>query len=346
MNALLSLVVVSILIVIAGVGVGTAGLHSLFGVFLPYIAIALFLGGLIYRVFSWPKSPVPFRIPTTCGQQRSLPWIKYSKLDNPHTTLGVIGRMLLEVLFFRSLFRNTRTELVKGEKVTHGPTKWLWLAGLAFHWTFLVILFRHLRFFTEPIPFFVDLIQNVDGFFEIGVPVVYATSLIFLGAVTFLVLRRLYIPQVRYISLISDYFPLFLILSIGGTGVLLRHFVKTDVVGIKNLAMGLLSFNPVAPENVHYLFYIHLFLVCMMIAYFPFSKLTHMAGIFMSPTRNLANTNREVRHINPWNAPVKVHTYEEYEDDFRDKMVACGIPVDKQPEPKQDKPEEKTEGKE
>ena len=71
-------------------------------------------------------------------------------------------------------------------------------------------------------------------------------------------------------------------------------------------------------------------MVGVLFAYFPFSKLTHMAGVFLSPTRNLANNNREIRHINPWNAPVKLHTYEEYEDEFREKMKGAGIPVEKE----------------
>ena len=70
----------------------------------------------------------------------------------------------------------------------------------------------------------------------------------------------------------------------------------------------------------------------VLFAYFPFSKLVHMGGIFLSPTRNLSNNNRIVRHINPWNYPVKTHTYEEYEDEFREKMVEAGLPVDKMPE--------------
>jgi hypothetical protein len=37
-----------------------------------------------------------------------------------------------------------------------------------------------------------------------------------------------------------------------------------------------------------------------------------------------------VRHVNPWNYPVKVHTYEEYEDDFRVKMKNAGLPVEKE----------------
>jgi nitrate reductase gamma subunit len=149
-------------------------------------------------------------------------------------------------------------------------------------------------------------------------------------AVAFLFVRRVVAPQVRYISLASDYFPLFLLLGIGLTGLVLRHFVKTDIVGVKELGMGLLSFSPVASDQIHSLFYGHLFLVTILIAYFPFSKLMHMAGVFLSPTRNLANNNRMRRHINPWDYPVKIHTYEAYEEEFRQKMVAAEIPVEKE----------------
>jgi hypothetical protein len=55
-----------------------------------------------------------------------------------------------------------------------------------------------------------------------------------------------------------------------------------------------------------------------------------MAGIFLSPTRNLRNMSRQERHINPWNHPVKVHTYEEYEDEFRGPMKEVGLPVEKE----------------
>jgi nitrate reductase gamma subunit len=101
-------------------------------------------------------------------------------------------------------------------------------------------------------------------------------------------------------------------------------------VGIKELTMGLITFSPVIPTTVGTIFYIHLFLVSALFAYFPLSKLMHMAGVFLSPTRNLANNNRAAMHVNPWNYPVKVHTYEEYEDDFREKMKLSGIPVEKE----------------
>jgi nitrate reductase gamma subunit len=114
------------------------------------------------------------------------------------------------------------------------------------------------------------------------------------------------------------------------SGFWLRHLARTDLEGVKQLAVGLVTFNPVVPASVANLFFGHLFLVCVLLAYFPFSKLTHMAGVFLSPTRNLANNNRVKRHVNPWDYPVKVHTYAEYEDELRDKMKAAGIPVERQ----------------
>jgi len=238
--------------------------------------------------------------------------------------------MAMEVLLFRSLFRNTRVELRDGPKLSYASSKWLWLGGLAFHYTFLFIVIRHLRLFFEPVPGAIAIVESLDGFFQVGAPVVYITDLIFLGAVTFLFLRRVIIPQVRYISLAADYFPLFLIGGIGITGVLMRYFLKTDVVGIKELTMGWVTLKPVVPQGINIIFYIHLFLVSSLLIYFPMSKLMHMAGVFLSPTRNLANNNRAAMHVNPWNYPVKVHTYQEYEDDYREKMKAAGLPVEKE----------------
>ncbi len=330
MGLLFSFFTVTALVLIVLTGVKAANLHYLFGVIVPYAAFLTFIIGVIYRVMQWGRVPVPFRIPTTAGQEKSFPWIKQNAIDNPSTAFGVIIRMAFEVLLFRSLFRNTKAELREGPKLSYGSTKWLWLGGLAFHWTFLIILTRHLRLFFEPVPAFVKVLESLDGFFQVAAPVLYLTDIVFLGAVTFLFLRRVIIPQVRYISLAADYFPLFLIFSIGFTGILMRYFFKTDIVGIKQLTLGLITFSPVVPKDIGIIFYIHLFLVSALFAYFPMSKLMHMAGVFLSPTRNLANNNRAVMHVNPWNYPVKVHTYEEYENDFREKMKAAGLPVEKE----------------
>jgi nitrate reductase gamma subunit len=325
-----SIIAVAALILVAFFGVGTVHLNYLFGVIIPYAAFALFIVGMIYRVLLWAARPVPFRIPTTAGQAKSLPWIKQNKIDDPSTALGAFVRMAFEVLLFRSLFRNLRSELRSGPKLAYASSKWLWIAALAFHYSFLIILLRHLRLFTEPVLPFVKTLETLDAFFQVWVPLLYITDLVLIGAVTYLFLRRVLIPQMRYISLPADYFPLFLILSIGITGGLMRYFFKVSVIDVKQLTMGLINFKPVVPEGIGVLFYIHLFLVSTLFAYFPFSKLTHMAGVFLSPTRNLANTNRMERHINPWNYPVKIHTYEEYEEDFRHFMKDAGLPLEKE----------------
>ena len=327
MAAFLSLILVLLLGIAGYFGGSAAG--TFFGVIIPYAAIAVFLAGVIYRIVLWANAPVPFRITATCGQQKSLPWIKSSRLDNPASGLGTVARMALEILMFRSLFRNTKAEIKDGPRLVFSERKFLWLAALAFHWTFLFVLMRHLRFFLEPVPGCVLFAQELDGFFQIGTPVLYMTDCIILAALGFLLIRRLADVQVRYISLFADYFALFMLLGLALSGIVLRYFIKTDISGIKELAMGLATFSPTVPAGLHPIFFLHMFLLSILVAYFPFSKLMHLGGVFLSPTRNLANNNRMKRHINPWNYPVKVHTYEEWEEEFRDKIKAAGLPLEK-----------------
>jgi len=335
---LYALLAVIVLFFVAYVGAEVLGLRYIFGVLIPYLAVIVFIAGFIYKVMGWARSAVPFRIPTTCGQQKSLPWIQPNKIDCPTSTGAVFIRMILEICCFRSLFRNTKMSLEEGDKLTYRWEIWLWVFALAFHYSFLVIILRHFRLFTEPVPFFIQLLEKVDGFFRIevlydtiqtGLPGVFLSGLVLLAAVTFLLLRRILMPQVRYISLAADYFPLFLIFGIAFTGILMRYFTKIDVTAAKSLAMGLVTFHPAAPKGIGGIFYAHLFFVSILLAYFPFSKLMHLGGVFLSPTRNLTTNTREKRHENPWNYPVPVHTYDEYEEEFREKMVEAGLPVDK-----------------
>jgi nitrate reductase gamma subunit len=297
--------------------------------FVPYAAAALFAGGLAWRVVRWSLSPVPFRIPLTCGQQKSLRWIKAGALDSPSSTTGVVARMFLEICLFRSLFRNTRVDLDKGPRLLYGENKLLWLGAMAFHWSLLLVLIRHLRLLVEPVPRFVAVLESVDGFFHVGVPVLYMTDIALGAALLYLLGRRLFDARIRFISLFTDYFALFLLLGIAATGIWMRYFARVDVVTVKQLAIGLATFHPVQPAALGALFFAHLTLVATLAAYFPFSKLVHLGGVFLSPTRNLANDNRARRHVNPWDYPVKVHTYEEWEAEFHDKIAAAGLPLER-----------------
>ena len=313
---------------LAGAAMGaSAGARESVGVLVPYLACFVFLAGICARMWRWAATPVPFRIPTTCGQQKSLAWIPSAKLENPASGPAAAVRMGAEVLLFRSLFRNTRTDVAEN-RAYFGDAKLLWLAAIAFHWSMLVILLRHLRLFLEPIPGWVLLLQRADGFFQIGTPELYLSDLAFVAALAYLLWRRFGDPAIRYISLATDYLCLFLLLGAGVTGLLMRHFGKVDVAAIKQFALGLVTFSPVVPQTVGALFFTHLMLVSALAAYFPFSKLVHMGGVFLSPTRNLANNSRMVRHVNPWNYPVKKHTYAEWEEEYRDKLKAAEIPME------------------
>jgi len=330
MNVLYALFLVGVAVLLVVMGVGGLGWHALFGVIIPYIAVAVFILGLIYRVWKWARAPVPFHIPTSGGQQKSLPWIKQDKVESPTSTIGVIARMALEVLLFRSLFKNEKAELKESQKLSFKGNRFLWLGGLAFHWSLLIIVFRHTRLFTEPVPSIVLFIREVDGIFQQPFPILYITDIIILIALTYLFIRRVVYPQIRHISLPSDYFVVLLLLGVVIQGGLMRLFYKVDVVAIKELAMGVLTFSPTVPEGIGLAFYIHLFLVSVLVAYFPLSKLVHGPGMLFSPTRILKNNSRVRRHINPWNYPVKVHTYQEWEDEFRDKMKQVGLPLEKE----------------
>lgn len=306
---------------------------SLFGVVLPYAAALVFIGGFVWRIMNWAKSPVPFRIPTTGGQQRSLDFIKPARLDSPYTKAGTVGRMILEVFLFRSLFRNTSAELKQdGPRLVYWSAKWLWLFALLFHYGFLMIFVRHFRFFLEPVPFFITALETLDGIMQIGIPRFYMSDALILAGLLFLLCRRLFDSKLRYISLPNDYFPLFLLLGIASTGILLRYFIKSDIATVKAFTMSLVTVSPISPDGLPTLFFLHLFLVSALLIYFPFSKLMHMGGVFLSPSRNLPNNSRAVHHENPWNPPKKFHTYAAYEDDFRDLMDEAGLPLEITPE--------------
>jgi nitrate reductase gamma subunit len=326
-NALYALLGVLAIAAIGLAGGQFAPGRVVFGEVIPYAAVILFLAGFCWRIARWAWAPVPFHIPVTCGQQKSLSWIRAAKIDNPSTQWGVLMRMAAEILLFRSLFRNNRAR-IGGGRLILGETGTLWLSALAFHWALLLILLRHLRLFLQPVPAFVNTLERLDSFFQVGAPQLYLSDVAVIAALGFLLIRRFRDPAVRFISLFTDYFALLLLLGITVTGVLMRYFMRVDVLSVKEFALSLAALRPQVAQKLGPIFFAHLLLVCALAAYFPFSKLMHMGGVLLSPTRNLANNSRSRRHINPWNAPVKTHTYAEWEDEFRDKIQAAGIPVE------------------
>jgi nitrate reductase gamma subunit len=237
------------------------GLSSVFTI-LAYSATLIFLLGFIVKVAVYFKVPSPLKIPTTPA---------------PKNSFGVVMRMIPEILFFRSLLKGGTSEKI------------LWLGGWTFHVAFLLIILRHLRFFTYPVP------EWIMSFQQIGI----WAGLVFLISLLVLFCRRFLNDRLIVISLFQDYFILILIISIGVTGLLLKYFLRTNLVDIKAFILGLLTFQPTSVPGSP-LFLIHFSLVMLLLIYFPFSKLMHAWGILMSPTRVQTDTPREVRHVTPW----------------------------------------------
>lgn len=325
MKALVGLVAVVAIGLIGWLG---SAQPLVFGVVLPAAAVLIFLVGVVHRVIVWGRSPVPFRITSVGGQQASLPWLARSPLDSPKNGFEAALRVAMDVLFFRTLFGNTRVRRGASRRPVYVSERLLWAAALTFHWSLLIVVVRHLRYVLEPTPAVLAVVERWDGFFQVTTPALLASDVLLVCAGGFLLGRRLVDRQVRYLSLPADYFPLLLILGIALSGLFMRHVGRVDLVAVKELSLGLVTLRPRVPVGLTAGVFVHLALVSALLAYAPFSKLLHMAGIFLSPTRNLANDSRRRRHVNPWNPVVAPHTYPQWEAEFRDKIVAAGLPLD------------------
>ena len=94
-----------------------------------YVATAILLVFTAHKIWRYAKAPAPLKIPTTPA---------------PTTRSGVVFRMVKELTIFESLFKSN---------------KWTWLFGWMFHFGLLLVLLRHLRYFTDPVWGWVVFIQ-------------------------------------------------------------------------------------------------------------------------------------------------------------------------------------------
>jgi nitrate reductase gamma subunit len=236
---------------------------TVFFAVLFYVAAVVFVAGLAYKIADYLRTPAPLKIPTTPA---------------PTTRGGVVLRMLREVALFESLFKSNL---------------WIWTFAILFHGALLLVLMRHLRYFTEPVWFWVGWVQPFG---------VYAGFVMVAGLVG-LWARRFVVERIRYISTLSDHLMLALLAGIGASGLAMKFLMHTDIVAVKAFFLGLMRFE-LQPLPAHPGLYVHLLLVALLMIVFPMSKLLHAPGVFFSPTRNQADDPREKRHLAPWAAEL------------------------------------------
>ena len=233
-------------------------MNTLFAIFI-YFSTLVFVVGLLQRIRSYAGTPAPLKIPTTPA---------------PVTSGGVVLRMTREVVFFESLFKGNL---------------WTWAAGWLFHASMLLVVLRHLRYFTDPVWGWVVFIQPFG---------IYAGITMVLGLLGLLA-RRFFVERIRYISTPSDYLMLVQLIGIAASGLLMKFAGHADVILVKNFFIGLMHLS-IQPLPANAVLYIHLSLVFTLLLIFPMSKLLHAPGLFFSPSRNQVDNPREKRHIAAW----------------------------------------------
>lgn len=179
-----------------------------------YVATAVLVGGLAWRIADYARTPAPLKIPTTPA---------------PITRGGVAVRMAREVIFFESLFKGSL---------------WTWLFGWLFHASLALVLARHLRYFTEPVWGWVVLVQPLGILAAFGM----------LAGLAGLLARRVLVDRISYISTPSDYLMLVLLGLIAVSGLLMKYVARTDVVAVKAYFLGLmrLDWQPLPADPVLY----------------------------------------------------------------------------------------------
>ena len=229
-----------------------------------YGATLVLVGGLANKITQYATTPAPLKIPTTPA---------------PTTRGGVVLRFLREIVLFESLFK---------------ANKWIWLFGWVFHAALLLVLLRHLRYFTQPVWGWVVFLQ----------PYGYYAGFAMVAALLGLWARRFLVPRIRYISAPSDHLMLLLLIGIGVSGLAMGYVGRTDIVAVKAFFLGLMYFDwqPLPPDPI---LLVHLSLVLVLMVIFPFSKLLHAPGLFFSPSRYQVDNPRERRHLVPWAAKLE-----------------------------------------
>jgi nitrate reductase gamma subunit len=247
-------------------------LASYFIIGLSYFAGLTFVLGLLWRLYGYIRTPMPWPEVVTPA---------------PETEAGALARVVGDVLIFPSLFK---------------ADKWLWAGAWAFHAALFAILLRHLRYFTYPVPGVALYMETLAAWLGLYVKTIALWfGYIFGLAVLYLLWRRLALPRNLYLSGLPDYFALALLGAIAGTGIMMSYWSHVYLVDVKAFTLGLLTLRPVAPP-LHPLFLVHYLLVLLLLIYFPFSKLLHAGGIFFSPSRNQPYEIQKLgrRYVNPW----------------------------------------------
>jgi nitrate reductase gamma subunit len=223
------------------------------GVILPYVAIVVFVAGMVYRVYVWKKLASP---PMTL-----FPAAQDEKANAINT--------IEEALLFKSLFRGDRL---------------LWVFAWVFHAVLLLVFVGHFRVFTNVDALLMKLGMSDDAIQAMSGGAGGVAGVVILLTVLLLLARRMALPRVREITGLADYLALLLIAAIILTGDLMRFGEHFDLATTREYFGTLARFGSVTGVALLHnnLFLIHMGLAFVLVLCIPFSKILHFGGIFFT----------------------------------------------------------------
>lgn len=212
---------------------------------LPYLAVALFCGGLIWRIARWRRAPVPY--PLTLAPPQS----------------GRAAAIVRELITFRALWQGDRR---------------LWFWAWLMHAALALVIVGHFFGIGALGRQFTWLGLSAATSKALSAQLGIAAGAVLVLGLTALAIRRAVDPQVRRLSAAEDYIALVLLFAIAATGMAMRLGPwPVDLAEVRAYLVGLALFQPqLLPSQP--LAVVHLTLAAVLLAYLPFSKLVHFAG--------------------------------------------------------------------
>ncbi|RDV84556.1 respiratory nitrate reductase subunit gamma [Ammonifex thiophilus] len=220
---------------------------------LPYFTVALFLGGIVWRIWRWMIARIVHNITLS---------------PFPSNWVAAILWILWQMVFFWNVLK-------------FDP--WLWVGAWPMHVALFSILGGHVlgiytlgTQFHLLFPWLITEAQSEHASEFLGT----FFGIIFFVALVYLLVRRLTLTRMKVLSSTSDYLHLLLLLAISGVGNYMRLVEGAGVTyaEARTFLAGLFTFNP-QPFPDNWFFFTHFLLVQLLMIVFPFSKLMHSFGI-------------------------------------------------------------------
>ncbi|RJX16913.1 MAG: nitrate reductase [Ammonifex sp.] len=230
------------------------------GKILPYITVALLLGGITWRIWRWMIGRIVHNITLS---------------PFPSSWGAAVAWILWQIVSFWNIFKFDKP---------------LWVGAWTMHVALASIFGGHVlgiatlgNQFHLLLPWIVTEAQSEAASNALGT----TFGLIFLVALLYLLYRRFAVEKVRVISAPSDYLHLLLLILIVGVGDYMRvfHAVAVEYEAARDFMLGLILFHPGPMPVIHetglinWYFFVHFLAVQIMLIIFPFSKLMHPFGI-------------------------------------------------------------------